>query len=392
MNPKSLAKLNVSETGDRFKFYENCLTLGKVGFMAEKKRIILHVDMDHFFTAIEERMHPEYRGKPVIVGADPKEGKGRGVVSTCNYEARKYGVRSGMPISRAWKLCPNAIYLPVNYELYTKVSERIMAILRKYADKFESWGIDEAFLDVTSKVRDYAEAEALARQIKKEILEKEGLTCSIGIGPNKLVAKIASDYQKPDGLTVVTEEEAERFLAPLPVRKLLWVGRKTEQKLRVMGIKTIGDLARYDPTVLAETFGVIGTQLYLMAHGIDKSEVEEQRQIKSISRDITFEEDTSDFNLVLDTLEKLAEEVHNDLVRQQLYFKTVTVRVRYENFETHTHSRTLPFMTNRLQDLKKTAKELIQDYLKPERKIRLIGVRVSNFISAEKQKTLDAAS
>ena len=392
MNPKSLAKLNVSETGDRFKFYENCLTLGKVGFMAEKKRIILHVDMDHFFTAIEERMHPEYRGKPVIVGADPKEGKGRGVVSTCNYEARKYGVRSGMPISRAWKLCPNAIYLPVNYELYTKVSERIMAILRKYADKFESWGIDEAFLDVTSKVRDYAEAEALARQIKKEILEKEGLTCSIGIGPNKLVAKIASDYQKPDGLTVVTEEEAERFLAPLPVRKLLWVGRKTEQKLRVMGIKTIGDLARYDPTVLAETFGVIGTQLYLMAHGIDKSEVEEQRQIKSISRDITFEEDTSDFNLVLDTLEKLAEEVHNDLMRQQLYFKTVTLRVRYENFETHTHSRTLPFMTNRLQDLKKTAKELIQDYLKPERKIRLIGVRVSNFISAEKQKTLDTAS
>jgi len=392
MNPKSLAKLNVSETGDRFKFYENCLTLGKVGFMAEKKRIILHVDMDHFFTAIEERMHPEYRGKPVIVGADPKEGKGRGVVSTCNYEARKYGVRSGMPISRAWKLCPNAIYLPVNYELYTKVSERIMAILRKYADKFESWGIDEAFLDVTSKVRDYAEAEALARQIKKEILEKEGLTCSIGIGPNKLVAKIASDYQKPDGLTVVTEEEAERFLAPLPVRKLLWVGRKTEQKLRVMGIKTIGDLARYDPTVLAETFGVIGTQLYLMAHGIDKSEVEEQRQIKSISRDITFEEDTSDFNLVLNTLEKLAEEVHNDLMRQQLYFKTVTVRVRYENFETHTHSRTLPFMTNRLQDLKKTAKELIQDYLKPERKIRLIGVRASNFISAEKQKTLDTAS
>jgi DNA polymerase IV (DinB-like DNA polymerase) len=392
MNPKSLAKLNVSETGDRFKFYENCLTLGKVGFMAEKKRIILHVDMDHFFTAIEERMHPEYRGKPVIVGADPKEGKGRGVVSTCNYEARKYGVRSGMPISRAWKLCPNAIYLPVNYELYTKVSERIMAILRKYADKFESWGIDEAFLDVTSKVRDYAEAEALARQIKKEILEKEGLTCSIGIGPNKLVAKIASDYQKPDGLTVVTEEEAERFLAPLPVRKLLWVGRKTEQKLRAMGIKTIGDLARHDPTVLAETFGVIGTQLYLMAHGIDKSEVEEQRQIKSISRDITFEEDTSDFNLVLNTLEKLAEEVHNDLMRQQLYFKTVTVRVRYENFETHTHSRTLPFMTNRLQDLKKTAKELIQDYLKPERKIRLIGVRVSNFISAEKQKTLDTAS
>jgi DNA polymerase IV (DinB-like DNA polymerase) len=144
--------------------------------MSEKKRIILHVDMDHFFTAIEEREHPEFRGKPVVVGADPKEGRGRGVVSTCNYEARKFGVKSGMPISKAWKLCPQAVYLPVNYDLYEKVSERIMAILRKYADKFESWGIDEAFLDVSSKVKDYVEAEALARQIKKEIFEKERLT------------------------------------------------------------------------------------------------------------------------------------------------------------------------------------------------------------------------
>jgi len=360
--------------------------------MGEKRRIILHVDMDHFFTAIEEREHPEYRGKPVIVGADPKEGRGRGVVSTCNYEARKYGVRSGMPISKAWKLCPNAVYLPVNYELYTRVSERIMAILRKYADKFESWGIDEAFLDVTSRVKDYAEAEALARMIKGEILEKEGLTCSIGVGPNKLVAKIASDHQKPDGLTVVREEDVEKFLAPLPVRKLLWVGRKTEQKLRKMGIKTIGDLARCDPTVLVETFGSVGVQLYLMAHGVDKSEVEEQRQIKSISRDTTFPEDTADFHQVLNMLDKLAEEVHNDLLKQQLFFRTVTVRVRYENFETHTHSKTLPFITNRLQDIQKTAKELIQTYLKPERKIRLIGVRVSNLISAEKQKTLNLTS
>ncbi|MEM2280634.1 MAG: DNA polymerase IV [Candidatus Bathyarchaeia archaeon] len=359
--------------------------------MNSKRRIILHVDMDHFFTAIEEREHPEYRDKPVIVGADPKMGKGRGVVSTCNYEARKYGVKSGMPISKAWKLCPHAIYLPVNYELYEQVSERVMAVLRKYADKFESWGVDEAFLDVSSKVKDCAEAEALARQIKREIFEKEGLTCSIGIGPNKLVAKIASDHQKPDGLTVVPPEDVERFLAPLPVRKLLWVGRKTEQKLKAMGIKTIGDLARCDPTVLVENFGAMGVQLYLMAHGIDKSEVEEQRRIKSISRDITFPEDTSDFSQVLNTLDALAEQVHKDLLEQKLYFKTVTVRVRYENFETHTHSKTLPFITNRLQDIQKTAKELIQDYLKHERKIRLVGVRVSNLISAEKQKTLITA-
>ncbi|MGQ9641056.1 MAG: DNA polymerase IV [Candidatus Bathycorpusculaceae bacterium] len=356
--------------------------------MTEKKRIILHIDMDHFFTAIEERERPEFKGKPVIVGADPKAGKGRGVVSTCNYEARKFGVRSGMPISRAWKLCPNAIYLPINYELYTKVSNKIMNILRGYADKFEQWGIDEAFLDVTSRVKDFSEAEALARRIKKEIYKKERLTCSIGIGSNKLIAKIASDFQKPDGLTIVGEEAAEKFLAPLPVRKLLWVGRKTEQKLKAMGIQTIGDLAKSDPNVLAETFGSVGTQLYLMAHGIDKSEVEEAGRIKSISRDTTFEEDTSDFEFIIKTLEKLSEEVHSDVLKQQLYFKTVTVRVRYENFETHTHSKTLPFITNRLQDLEKTAKELIQAYLKPERKIRLVGVRVSNFSSAEKQKTL----
>lgn len=357
--------------------------------MSEKKRIIFHVDMDHFFTAVEEREHPEYKGKPVIVGADPKEGKGRGVVSTCNYEARKFGVKSGMPISKAWKLCPHAIYLPVNYELYTKVSNQIMNILRRYAGKFEQWGIDEAFLDVTAKVKDYAEAEALAKQMKKEIYEKEKLTCSVGIGPNKLVAKIASDFQKPDGLTIVREEKAEKFLAPLPVRKLLWVGHKTEQKLKAIGIETIGDLAHYDPSVLTETFGAVGVQMYLMAHGIDRSEVEERGEVKSISRDVTFEEDTSDFNLVLSTLDKLAEEVCQDVLKQQFYFKTVTIRVRYENFETHTHSKTLPFITNRVQDLKKTARELLQDYLKPERKIRLVGVRVSNLISGEKQKSLN---
>ncbi|MGQ9726542.1 MAG: DNA polymerase IV [Candidatus Bathycorpusculaceae bacterium] len=356
--------------------------------MDEKRRIIFHIDMDHFFTAVEEREHPEYRGKPVIVGADPKAGKGRGVVSTCNYEARKFGVRSSMPISKAWKLCPEAVYLPVNYELYTKVSDEIMALLRKYTDKFEQWGIDEAFLDVTSKVKDYVEAEALAREIKREIYEKKRLTCSIGVAPNKLVAKIASDYKKPDGLTIIKEEEAENFLAPLPVRKLLWVGRKTEQKLKAMGIKTIGDLARYDPTALTEIFGAMGTQMHLMAHGIDKSEVEERSKIKSISREKTFEEDTSNFEFVLKTLDELSDELHGDVLRQNLYFKTVTVKVRYENFETHTHSKTLPLITNSLEELKRTSRELLQAYLKPDRKIRLVGVRVSNLTSAEKQRTL----
>ncbi len=356
--------------------------------MKEKKCFIFHLDMDHFYTAVEQRENPALKGKPVVVGADPKEGKGRGVVSTSNYEARAAGVRSGMPISQAWRLCPNAVYLPPNFPLYIKASAEIMAIARRYAGKFEQWGIDEAFLDVTDKVGDWAEAEALARQIKGEIKEKEHLTASIGVGPNKLVAKVASDFQKPDGLTFVKEEDAQRFLAPLPVRKLLWVGRKTEAKLKALGVNTIGDLARYDPTALSSLFGVMGVQMHLMAQGLDRSEVEERVGVKSISHETTFEVDTSDSAAILQALDVLCVEVQKETDEQKLLFKTVTVKIRYQGFETHTKSKTLPRLTNRVEDLKKTAKELLLPYLGSERKMRLIGVRVSSLQSSEKQKTL----
>lgn len=351
-------------------------------------RIIFHVDMDQFFAAVEEKMHPEIKGKPVVVGADPKQGKGRGVVSTCNYEARKYGIRSGMPITKAWRLCPDAVFLPVNYPLYMQVSSRIMDILSGYADKFESWGIDEAFLDVSSRVRDYEEAKRLALDIKKEIEEKEQLTCSIGVGPNKLVAKIASDFQKPDGLTVVEEKDVKAFLEPLDIDRLLWVGKKTARKLNALGIKTIGSLARYDPSVLAEKFGVVGRQLYLYAQGIDRSEVGLRGEVKSIGRNVTFEKDTSDWDFVLKVLDKMCDEVYREVKEYNFLFKTVTVTVRYENFETHTHSKTLAFLTNRLEDFKKVAHELIEPYLRPERKIRLVGARVSTLVSADKQTKL----
>jgi len=344
--------------------------------------------MDHFFTAVETREHPEYKEKPVVVGTDPKEGKGRGVVSTCNYEARKYGIRSGMPISRAWKRCPHAVYLPVNYKLYAEVSSKIMKILRKYADKFEQWGIDEAFLDVSTKVKDYENAKRLAQRIKQEVYKKEELTCSIGVGPNKLVAKIASDFKKPDGLTVIEEKDVETFLAPLPVNRLLWVGKKTTQRLNELGIKTIGDLADYNSSLLAEKFGVWGTQIYLSAHGIDRSEVQERWEVKSMSRDTTFEEDTSDINYILETLDALAQDVHKQLVESKFTCKTVTVKIRYENFETHTHGRTLPFLTDRLRDIQKTAHELIREFLRHERKVRLVGVRLSSLVSTEKQRRL----
>ena len=239
----------------------------------EKKRIILHVDMDHFFSAVEERENPIYKGKPVVVGADPKEGAGRGVVKTCNYIARDFSIHSGMPISRAWKLCPNAVYVRANYSLYKEVSAEIMTILRQYSDRFQRWGFDEAFLDVSSKVRSFEEATELAYNIKHEILWKERITCSIGIAPNKLVAKIASDHMKPDGLTVVKEDNVKEFLAPLPVRRMLWIGEKTEEKMNDMGIKTIGDLASCNVSLLTEKFGTMGFRYHKYAHGIYESEV-----------------------------------------------------------------------------------------------------------------------
>ena len=357
--------------------------------MAKKShRIIFHVDMDQFFAAVEERENPEIQGKPVIVGANPKEGMGRGVVSTCNYEARKYGIKSGMAISTAWRLCPNAVFLPVNYRLYQKVSSRIMEILRGYTKKFEQWGLDEAFLDVTSHVKSFEEAKIFAKTIKKAIYDKEKLVCSIGVGPNKLVAKVASDFEKPDGLTIVKRENVKAFLVPLCVRKLLWVGKKTEERLNKLGISTIGDLVNYDPSILVEKFGVSGTQLYLSAQGIDNSKVQERWERKSISREITFEEDASDFALILETLDAISEDLHEELKASKFTFKTLTVKIRYGNFETHTHSKTLPFFTDRKKDIQKNAKDLVQDYLVADRKIRLIGLKLSNLISTKKQMRL----
>ena len=191
-------------------------------------RIILHVDLDAFFPSVEVREHPELKDQPVVVGADPKEGKGRGVVSSASYEARKYGVRSALPISRAWKLCPDCVYLSPHFDLYIPASNSIMKILKSHADKFEQGGIDEAYLDISSQVKDFDEAREFAKRLMEEVLEKENLTCSAGVAPNKLVAKIASDFKKPYGLTVVKEDDVKRFLFPQKAGKIPGVGPKTE--------------------------------------------------------------------------------------------------------------------------------------------------------------------
>jgi DNA polymerase IV (DinB-like DNA polymerase) len=321
------------------------------------------------------------KGKPVVVGADPKEGKGRGVVSSASYEARKFGVRSAMPISRAWKLCPDCVYLRPHFDLYVPASNAVMKILRSHADRFEQGGIDEAYLDISSRVKDFDEAREFARRLMEEVLEKEKLTCSIGVAPNKMVAKIASDYRKPYGLTVVREQDVQGFLYPLDVRKIPGVGAKSEHALKTLNIETIRDLASADPQMLTRLFGILGARLYELANGIDNSEVIEEYETKSIGRDVTFENDTDDEEQIFSVLDELAEEVHADAFSSGFKFKTITIRVRYEDFDTHTRSKSLLFATKDLDILKNTAKRLIVPFLRGQKKIRLIGVRVSSLIS-----------
>jgi len=343
----------------------------------------MHVDLNAFFASVEERERPELRGKPIVIGAPVKEGQGRGIVNTASYSARQFGIHSGMPVSEAYKLCPDAIFLKPNFEKYEKVSESVMNILRNYADKFEQGGIDEAYLDVTSYGFDGA--ANVANLIKEKIFEAEGITCSIGIAPNKIIAKMASDYKKPDGLTVVKEDEIKKFLFPLPVEKLLGIGRKTKAKMEDMEIKLIGDLANYRIQKLEEIFGVVGFYFHQIANGIDDSEVAAYSERKSFGRETTFERDVDDNERILKTTEALAEQVIED--SKGFSFRTVTVKVRYENFETHTASKTLSINTNSSENLKFFAKQLLIPCI-GKSKIRLIGVRVSNLFSMERQKTL----
>jgi len=347
-------------------------------------RVILHVDLDAFFPSVEVREHPELKDRPLVVGADPKEGKGRGVVSSASYEARKFGVRSAMPISRAWKLCPHCVYLRPHFDLYVRASNSIMKILKNYADRFEQGGIDEAYLDISNRVNDFAEAKGLAEKIKKEVLERENLTCSIGVGPNKLVAKIASDYKKPYGLTAVEDENVKKFLFPLEVRKLPGVGPKTERRLKRMKIETIKDLATAKPEMLTRLFGFWGTRLHEYANGIDLSQVIEEYEIKSIGREVTFEKDEDNVDLILNVLDELAEEVHKEVIGDAFQFKTITIKVRYQHFDSHTRSKSLLFPTNNLKILENNAKRLIVPFLRGNKKVRLIGIRVSNLIHQDK--------
>lgn len=351
------------------------------------QRIILHADMDCFYAAVEMHDHPQYAGKPVIVGADPLGGTGRGVVSTCSYEARAFGVRSAMPISQAYRLCPDAIFVRPDMARYVQASEDIMEILRSSGFRFQQVSIDEAFLDV-SPTGSFCAAQKRAEELKHQIRTQCGITCSLGIAPTKIVAKMASDFHKPDGLTVVRPGEVPAFLAPLPVRRIPGIGGKTETELHALGIQTIGDLAAYDVQALIAHFGRSSVVLHEAAHGIDESEVVESDGIKSISKETTFGQDTSDTGEIVATMEALIGEVHRSLTAENLYFKTVTVRVRNEEFVTITKAKSLPHYHNDEATIRACAQGLLRE-LYFGRKIRRLGLRLSGLKKQDaRQQTL----
>ncbi len=352
-------------------------------------RVIFHVDMDAFYASVETKYNPDLKGKPVVIGADPKEGLGRGVVAACNYEARKLGVHSAMPISRAWRMAPGAVYLTPNWKLYGEDSDRVMLLLRGYADTLEQLGIDEAFLEVSKRVKDYRGAEELARRVKAEVFEKEKLTCSVGVAPSKSVAKIASDFKKPDGLTVVPPQHVKDFLAPLPVSKISGVGKKTEEQLHSFGIRTIGQLAVVPGKELVRIFGKNGIWLWAIANGLEETPVEERPPVKSISMEQTFEKDVADVKLVTEALLELSDEVHKRALTEQVLFRTVGIKVRFKHFVTFTREHSLQDYTQEKRLIIETVRSLFKEFASGGKEFRLVGVRLSNLKTLEaKQESL----
>lgn len=359
-------------------------------------RIILHLDMDAFFASVEERDKPWLNGKPIVVGADPKEGAGRGVVSTANYAARKYGIHSAMPISTAWRFSenaaaegkPRAVFLTGTYHKYGETSARIIDIMRAHIDILEPASIDEAYGDVSS-VGSYAKARGIAEKIKKEIAVKEKLTCSVGIGPNKLVAKIAAGSHKPDGLTVVTPREAQDFLDPLSAKELPGVGPKSAAVLARHGIHTVADLRRVGKEKLTEWFGKWGSEMCERANGHDERPVVVEYETKSIGEQETFEHDTRDAGFLMERLAAMCGSVSKKAAAQGCSWKTVSLTVRFGDFETQTRARTLPKPAHDFKTLKTEATKLFLSFLdareNPCRKsIRLLGVRVEHLKRSER--------
>jgi DNA polymerase-4 len=369
--------------------------------MSESQQII-HVDMDAFYASVEQLDNPDLIGKPVIVGGDPKK---RGVVSAASYEVRKFGVHSAMPMSQAIRLCPNAIVLPVRMKRYVELSKEIHTIFKQFTPQIEPISLDEAFLDVTGSLRLFGSAEKIGRDIKHQIKEQLGLVASVGIAANKFLAKLASDLEKPDGFVVITEENKQQILGPLPVSRIWGVGKVTEKALTSKGINTVKQLRETPADILRNIFGDQTSHMLRLAQGVDNREVESSREAKSISSEQTFATDIDDKDILLDVLLHQVEDVAHRLRLNDLEAKTVTLKLRYDDFRTITRSNTVDHPTNITEILLQEAEQVfLKWHKKSAGALRLVGFGASGLQKAgsgqhqlftepeqEKQKRLDEA-
>ena len=341
-------------------------------------KIIVHVDLDAFFASVEQLLHPEWRNKPVIVGADPQGGRGRGVVSAASYEARKYGVHSAMPISQAYRLCPQGIYVVPHGNIYREYSQKFFKVLHQFSPLVEGLSIDEAFLDMSGSFSLFGNAEKMGKKIRSEIKKQIQLTASVGIAPCKSVAKIGSDFNKPDGLTIIEPGQIQDFLDPLPVTKLWGIGKQTYQLLLKMGVKTVAQLRSYPRDILEKKFGKMGDHIYRMARGEDERDVTPFESVKSVSNEMTFNEDIIDSEIILKTIFGLAEKVGGRLRRSKIKGHTIHLKIRFADFKTNTRSHTLKKSTHLTEDIFSTVEALLEEFLPLESFVRLVGVGVSH--------------
>jgi DNA polymerase IV (DinB-like DNA polymerase) len=338
------------------------------------EKTIVHVDMDAFYASCEIRENPELEGKPMIVGGNPE--KGRGVVTTCSYEARRFGIRSAMPISEAYELCPHGTYVRPNFLLYKKISDNVMNILKQFSDVFQRAGIDEAYLDASHKVKEYETSYEFGKTIQDAVFKKEKISCSVGIAPTKSVAKIASDFKKPAGITIVSQKDLHKFLRPLPVEKISGVGKKTKEILNKNGYVIIEQLEKADQKDLAKILGKSGLWLWFVANGKDDRPVGYFGSAKSVGKEHTFSRDTKNIQDIHESFERISERLRQRLEKRTLQFKTVSIKVRLKGFETYVRSKTLPFYTNSQNTIISISEQLFEEFRGSY--IRLIGIRLTN--------------
>ncbi|HEX6321350.1 MAG TPA: DNA polymerase IV [Burkholderiales bacterium] len=340
-------------------------------------RRIVHLDMDAFYASVEQREDPRLRGRPLAVGGSPE---GRGVVAAASYEARAYGVRSAMPMARAVRLCPGLLIVPPHFDLYRKVSEQVMSILRSCTDLVEPLSLDEAYLDVTENRWGIPYASRVAKELKRRIREETACTASAGVAPNKFLAKIASGWRKPDGLTIISPDRVERFLHELPVDALWGVGPVTAERLRKVGIARVVDIRSADPALLKETVGSLAEWLQRLSYGDDPRPVVPHRAAKSASSETTYAEDLQDLGKIRQELARLARETAEWLERKQLAGRTVTIKVRYADFTTVTRSHTLSRPTADADLIASWATELLCRTQAGRRPVRLLGARMNGLV------------